>query len=112
MKNSKSMITMKALYILTAIIGLQINMLVAGNVTSGSTLTSNEITLTDLVALVPATPKEADFSDVAPESDNSFKELAPILPSEADFSDTEVVPASNLNLAPVTPVVADFEDLV
>lgn len=127
---------MKTFYILTAILGLQFNMLVASNLTSGSNLSNKEINLTDLSALAPGTPREADFSDVAPESSNNYNHLAPAnpkvasfeepaqlnesgnlmnlapeLPSEADFNDSEST-LPNINLTPVTPVEADFEDLV
>ncbi len=108
------MITMKTFYILTALLGLQYNILVAGNLTSGSTINSNEITLTDLSALAPVTPKEADFSDVAPESGNNYKDLAPVTPKEADFEEGAGMTSVNdlINLAPELPSEADFEDLV
>lgn len=137
MKTSKTMITLKSFYILTTILGLQFNMIIAGNLNSGSSYNTTELNTAELITLAPATPKEADFSDVAPESGNELKNLAPLtpkeaefeeatgtsatkllinlmpeLPSEADFSDGEVNQSMNINLAPSTPSEADFEDLV
>ena len=109
-----NMLTMKTLYILAAILGFQFNTTFAAvNLTELPGL-SNEIESVVNSKLIPTTPYEATFEDVA-EMNVSILEnsrLAPVLPLVADFSDGAPTTEINLiNLAPVTPKEADFEDV-
>jgi hypothetical protein len=163
MKTSKNMITTKVIYLLATFIGLQFNFVFASPEMTGTSFSASErpavseVTLLapvtpreanfeetidlasnalNLADLRPLLPKEADFSDNAPDKNEStirlapenpreacFEDeaevfsvklqldLAPVLPSEADFSDDDVQ-LLNQNLSPSTPVEAEFEDLV
>jgi hypothetical protein len=127
-KNTKSG---KNTYILLAFSGLLVTALfgfnnhrtlVASHITSpASTILSMETPAAapatrpmaatfDYTALVPVTPVEADFSDVAPE--NPFVDLTPVTPQEATFEDQPSVDADPVvnGLTPVTPEEADFND--
>ena len=109
------MITMKAIYFLTAIIGLQINTLFASNYSEGMIIkASSEILF--LSELAPVIPAEADFSDEAPPFEMNFKSLAPVIPNEATFEEVNEPGLISLDilkqLAPAPSREADFEDLV
>lgn len=117
--------------ILATLLIFQVNSLFANN--DGVPLKANkEMTITIVVVLAPATPKEATFEETAPASeililapvtpkeasfedeaeDINIRSLAPVTPNEADFNDAES--SLNLNpisLAPVTPAEADFNEL-
>ena len=139
MKNTHNMITMKTIYVLAAILGLQFNTIfAAGNFSDSPASLNNSSSLTKVLALAPVTPIEAtfeaipemsenmnmitlltpalpvvaDFSDEAPSPEVSISTLAPVTPKEADFEDVTAnsVAIPVINLAPVTPAVADFED--
>jgi hypothetical protein len=113
-KPLKKMITMKAIYLLTAMLGLQFNMIYAGDFSSGKTISEIVYSVRELSALAPLNPKEADFSDVAPESENNFKSLAPVTPKEASFEEEngQVSETPVYNLAPELPSEADFNDSI
>jgi hypothetical protein len=136
-----NMITMKTIYILAALLGLQFNTIFAAVSYNTSTVLPNEAfadvsaamlmpaipvqaifedvaevhsALDNLSTLMPVIPMIADFDDGAPATEISLLNLAPVTPAEADFEDeTGVDSASSLmDLAPVTPLEADFEDHV
>jgi hypothetical protein len=136
-----NMITMKTIYILAAFLGLQFNTIFAAvNYNTSNVLPNEDISDVSIALLIPSTPVQAifedvaeahstpdnisalipvipmiaDFSDGAPATEISLFNLAPVTPAEADFEDeTGVENASTVrDLAPVTPVVADFEDHV
>jgi hypothetical protein len=109
-----NMLTMKSLYILAAILGVQFNTTFAAvNFTELPGL-SNKTEIVVNSQLTPVTPDEATFEDAAEMSEPTFKisDLAPVLPIVADFNDgAPTAEISMLNLAPVTPKEADFEDV-
>ena len=137
MKNIK-MNTMKTLFIVAAILGLQFNTIYAAVNFGTSPDLSNEVAVANallipgtpaqatfddvaetglqinLAALSPVTPMDADFNDGAPSTEISLINLAPVTPKEADFEDEScTISASYIQgLAPVTPTDADFEDHV
>jgi hypothetical protein len=121
--------------IIAAVLSLQVSLLFAGINNTRSTVndetvlcptcvlapvtpteaTFEETTITsaisfDFTSLAPATPFEADFSDVVPEKNLDLTILAPVTPAEADFNETTESQSDILSaLAPVTPSEADFE---
>jgi hypothetical protein len=124
---------MKTIIILTAILGLQFNLLFAGNNAEGYS-TGNSMTSANLA---PSLPSEADFNDIPPADLTFFMSLMPVVPSAASFEDSDagvidtkyilqkLVPSTPREagfedtdstlylekiLAPVLPAVADFED--
>jgi hypothetical protein len=108
-----NMITIKSIYILAAVVGLQFNTFFATAGFGESTISSREIILGVASAmLAPATPAEATFED----ADGmitilvSASLLAPVIPVFADFSDGAPADINISNIAPVTPVEAEFED--
>lgn len=107
------MITMKSLYILTALLGFQFNTLFAATGFSESTLLSNAI-MTSIATpiLAPVTPAEATFEDVSEAGATAIDIVAliPMIPMTADFSDGAPEAGIQINLAPVTPKEADFEE--
>jgi hypothetical protein len=114
-----NMKTMKSIYILAALLGLQFNTIFASGNFSESPVLSNEvvngITATMLAPTTPAEATfEADFSDGAPVTEIHNFNLAPVTPKEADFEDENGTnnASSIRDLAPVTPNDADFEDHV
>ncbi len=108
------MITMKSIYLLAAILGLQFNTLFATGNFNESMVLTDKITYDGTVAmLMPETPMEASFEETAEPNENIFDltALTPCIPMTADFSDEAPSMEINmLNLAPVTPAEADFED--
>jgi hypothetical protein len=106
-----NMITMKTFYILAAFLGLQFNTIFAASNFNETTILSKEIVIGITNAmLMPATPAEATFEDIAEASVNNGA-LTPALPMFADFSDeAPALETRPVNLAPVTPKEADFED--
>lgn len=108
-----TMITMKTIYILTALIGMQFNTVFAETVNGEITSFGGNIPLTEYRSLMPETPKVADFSDSAPELTVSVNSLAPVTPKEATFEEiSEPVIASPSELAPSLPSEADFEEAI
>lgn len=113
MKTTK-MLTRKTIYILAAILGLQFNTLFAAVNFTKSTVEPGYGF--NNAMLMPSTPSEATFEDVAeaadgaPTTEINLINLAPVTPKEADFEDG-ILPAeiSPDHLAPVTPREADFE---
>jgi hypothetical protein len=109
-----NMITMKSLYILAAMVGLQFNtMLASANFSESTVLSHGSMTGISAAFLAPATPALATFEDVAePDSyESGLTALIPVVPMVADFSDdAPVTEINSISLAPVTPKVADFED--
>lgn len=70
-----------------------------------------------MITLAPDSPIEADFSDIAPETDASNTILVPVTPKEATFDDeiySESLNEDSLlkSLSPSTPDEADFEEPV
>jgi len=114
MKNNPMMMTMKTIYILTALIGLQITTLFASNHTEGITM-NNKHEIIDLQWLAPLAPATADFSDEAPALEMDVTDLVPVIPGVATFEDeigSGLVSREVLHfLAPKTPLEADFEDI-
>jgi hypothetical protein len=112
MKTQNRTFSVKFFHILTAlIIVFQMNTVFADNLPSGNSEVRTEITTPALSSLGPVTPKEADFSDTAPEIRNDFSNLAPETPKEADFEDAGLqIP--EINLTPTLPAEADFSDQV
>lgn len=106
----KSLKTMKTMIILFAILGLQLNLLFAGNNAEGYT-TGNSITRANLA---PALPSEADFNDIPPASLNFLMTLMPVVPGSASFEDSDFSIIDTryllLKLVPSTPKEAGFED--
>jgi hypothetical protein len=112
MKNIKKMTTMKTIYILTAILGLQFSTLfAAGNDSDLPASLNNEAFNIPVAAFAPVTPAEATFEEIA---DDSVLNLSPVTPKEADFEDETVngEMTSLMYLTPVTPADADFEDYI
>ena len=93
--------------------GLQFNTIFAAANNKELSVLSNDIILNETCMLMPATPLEATFDDVAETnlSDMNILALAPVVPMVADFSDgAPITEISLLNLAPVTPKEASFEE--
>lgn len=119
MKSTKNMITMKSIYLLAALLGLQFNTTFAtGNYSESTASLSTTVNTTIINSLAPMAPREANFEEItcfndeAPAPETNISNLSPVTPSVADFEDE---PAGNVqiivrNLAPVTPKDADFED--
>jgi hypothetical protein len=109
------MITMKTIYILTALAGLQFNNMFAATNYSESTLSANETVIVDTYALIaPATPAEASFEDL--DEFNAalinLSLLAPVITLVADFNDSAPEASAIVtDLSPVTPLVAEFEEV-
>ena len=104
----------KSVIIISAIVGLQINMVFSSVPVRSDRMNSTEICVPcingNLVNnLAPATPAEATFAD---ESSDIEINLAPITPAEASFDDNSQISdtINPLDLAPVTPAEADFND--
>ncbi len=101
---------MKAtIFILPAILALQISILFAGNAETKSGFIKETSTVS-IEKLTPSLAKEADFSTTPsiPKMENLI--LSPVTPKEADFNDSEDTTGINLrNMAPLTPAEADFE---
>lgn len=113
MKTTNKMITMKtSLYILTAFLGMQYNLIFAGNESEISAANASPA-IAESEFLAPSTPKVASFEDAAAVVENmNMKMLMPVTPKEADFSDGAPEPGiTTLNLVPVTPKEATFEEV-
>ena len=105
--------TMKTIYILAAFMGLQVNTIFATANCSEFPVLSNDLSVNKSCTLIPVTPLEATFEEVAETnfSDLNIFALAPVVPVVADFSDGAPITEICLsNLAPVTPKEAIFED--
>jgi len=112
--------------ILAAVLTLSMNVLFASNdgvVVNNSSVvtlvpsTPSEATFEEMAEanvsiLAPVTPNEADFSDVAPEVVVDLTSLSPVTPSEADFNDEPTQIGNSIDLIPVTPAFADFTDSI
>ena len=94
--------------ILAVIFTLQTGFIFAGN--ESLTPSAEVNTNVNLVSVVPSTPSEVTFEDMAVE--NTFYELSPITPMVADFEDFSADMISMNDLSPVMPLVADFSDTV
>lgn len=104
--------TIKVITVLLAIFSLHIQSLMAFT-GSDETGTTTSVVVLDNSRLAPVTPFEADFSDGAPEMDQTILKLQPVTPTVAEFEDVllqEVTP-DIAALSPVTPVEAAFEDI-
>jgi hypothetical protein len=101
---------MKTIIILTAILGLQFNLLFAGNTAEGYT-TGTNFTRANLA---PALPSEADFNDIPPADHTFFMTLLPAVPGSASFEDSDISIIDTkyllLKLVPSTPREAGFDD--
>jgi hypothetical protein len=94
--------------IITAVLALQVNILLAGNAISlPATAESSTITLS---SLAPTAPMEATFDDAS--LTNDYAALVPIIPMEASFEDAAAEQMMLINIAPVIPTVAGFDDEV
>jgi hypothetical protein len=83
---------------------------------------SSNVTFTEIrpvertvIHLAPASPSEADFSDLVPEANASSTIIMPVTPKEATFDDETYQESINeeplLNsLSPSTPKEAGFEE--
>lgn len=92
--------------IIIAFLCLQVSILFASN--DFPPLTSNnDDGASYCISLMPTTPAEATFKDIATFDVN---QLMPITPTEATFDDMPSEISSIFILAPVTPTIADFDD--
>ena len=100
---------MKSIKIIIAVIlTIQAGIIFAGNENLAPVSEINSTV--SMMSLVPTTPTEATFEDVAVE--NSFLGLSPITPDVASFEDFSIEQVSVMDLSPVTPAEADFTDMV
>lgn len=114
MKNTNKMKTMKTIYVLAALLGLQFNtMFAAGNFIEAPAPASNTSSIIATSALAPVIPAEVTFEDVSAIEENmpAAMILAPIIPLAADFGDeTPAAEISIISLAPVAPITADLDN--
>jgi hypothetical protein len=106
--------TMRTIYIIAVLLGLQFNQIHAANPSESRVLSNTGVTGSTGTMLMPATPLEATFEDFAETnfSGPDVYTLAPVNPMIADFSDEAPALEVNItNLAPVTPKEADFEEI-
>ena len=114
MKNTNKMKTMKSIYVLAALLGLQLNtMFAAGNFIEAPAPASNTSSVVATSALAPVIPAEVTFEDASAIAENmpAAAILAPVIPLAADFGDeTPAAEISISSLAPVTPLSADLDN--
>ena len=114
MKNMNKMKTMKSIYVLAALLGLQFNtMFAAGNFIEAPAPASNTSSVVATSALAPVIPAEVTFEDASAIAENmpAAAILAPVIPLAADFGDeTPAAEISISSLAPVTPLSADLDN--
>lgn len=115
-------------FTIATVLTLQAAVLFAGNESTTTSMTTESVLITlapsvpvvatfedfevpalDIAYFAPAMPLEADFTDVAPETDILVMNLAPVTPVAADFNDTVEAAVDIRALSPVTPLTADFE---
>ena len=97
------------IFVLTAILALQFNSLLAGNAETKSASSKEPATII-VVKLAPAQSMDEEFSKITPNIKTENLRLAPVTPAEADFRENEDTSTINLrNLAPVVPAEADFK---
>ena len=68
-----------------------------------------------IIQLAPASPNEADFNDLVPETSSSNTIMMPVTPKEATFDDETYQESINeeplhKSLSPSTPKEAGFEE--
>jgi hypothetical protein len=84
---------------------------------ANTTVTFTEIRPVErtIIHLAPASPVEADFSDLVPETSSSNTIMIPVTPKEATFDDESYQDSINeeplpKSLSPSTPKEAGFEE--
>ena len=100
---------MKTITMITAIFSFLVSSSIANN-SKPTTPPVSEFETSAMVAIMPTTPVEADFSDDVVELSLEMTLLAPVTPKVAEFEEnSSQASESMVSLSPETPLVADFD---